>query len=107
MGLDEHLNFFVGPNGSGKTSVFRALKVLEESFEAADSGTRKVLGYLYSVHASPRQIGINVKVCAGDLGYAFEKRALATRSIAPFSPAGSRLRGSADPRLPRRESRRR
>ncbi len=30
--LDEHLNFFVGPNGSGKTSLFRALRVLKESF---------------------------------------------------------------------------
>jgi AAA15 family ATPase/GTPase len=41
--LDEHLNFFVGPNGSGKTSLFRALKVLKESFEAAGSGARKAL----------------------------------------------------------------
>ena len=61
-GLDEHLNFFVGPNGSGKTSLFRALKVLKESFEAAGSGTRKALDYLYSVHANPRQIDIDVKV---------------------------------------------
>ena len=60
--LDEHLNFFVGPNGSGKTSLFRALKVLKESFEAAGSGTRKALDYLYSVHASPRQIDIDVNV---------------------------------------------
>src|SRR5579875_306406 len=61
-GIDEHLNFFVGPNGSGKTSLFRALKVLKEAFEAAGSGTRKSLDYLYSVHASPRQIDIDVKV---------------------------------------------
>jgi len=57
--LDEHLNFFVGPNGSGKTSLFRALK---ESFEAAGSGTRKALDYLYSVHANPPQMDIDVKV---------------------------------------------
>src|SRR6266700_1166973 len=60
--LDEHLNFFVGPNGSGKTSLFRALKVLKESFEAAGSGTRKTLDYLYSVHANPSQMYIDVKV---------------------------------------------
>src|SRR6266702_8955477 len=60
--LDEHLNFFVGPNGSGKTSLFRALRVLKESFEAAGSGTRKALDYLYSVHADPRQMDIDVKV---------------------------------------------
>src|SRR5260370_372323 len=60
--LDARLNFFVGPNGSGKTSLFRALKVLKESFEAAGSGTRKALDYLYSVHASPRQIDIGVNV---------------------------------------------
>ncbi len=61
-GLDEHLNFFVGPNGSGKTSLFRALRVLKESFEAAGSGTRKTLDYLYSVHANPPQMDIDMKV---------------------------------------------
>ena len=60
--LDEHLNFFVGPNGSGKTSLFRALRVLKESFEAAGSGRRKTLDHLYSVHANPRQLDIGVKV---------------------------------------------
>src|SRR5437016_2658303 len=60
--LDEHLNFFVGPNGSGKTSLFRALRVLKESFEAAGSGSRKTLDHLYSVHADQRQIDIDVKV---------------------------------------------
>ncbi len=59
-GLDERLNFFVGPNGSGKTSLFRALKVLKESFEAV--GTVKTLDHLYSVHANPRQLDIDVKV---------------------------------------------
>ncbi len=59
-GLDERLNFFVGPNGSGKSSLFRALKVLKESFEAV--GTVKTLDHLYSVHASPRQLDIDVKV---------------------------------------------
>ncbi|HJT59176.1 MAG TPA: AAA family ATPase [Ktedonobacteraceae bacterium] len=61
-GLDEHLNFFVGPNGSGKTSLFRALRVLKEAFEAAGSGTRKTLNHLYSIHADPQQIDIDVKV---------------------------------------------
>ncbi len=61
-GLDEQLNFFVGPNGSGKTSLFRALRVLKEAFEAAGSGTIKALDYLYSVHASPRQIDIDLNV---------------------------------------------
>jgi AAA15 family ATPase/GTPase len=60
--LDEHLNFFVGPNGSGKTSLFRALRVLKESFEAAGLGSRKTLDHLYSIHADPRQIDIDVKV---------------------------------------------
>jgi len=60
--LDEHLNFFVGPNGSGKTSLFRALRVLKESFEVAGSGTRKTLDHLCSVHANPRQLEIGVNV---------------------------------------------
>lgn len=61
-GLDEHLNFIVGPNGSGKTSLFRALRVLNESFEAAGSGRRRTLDYLFNVHANPRQIDIDVQV---------------------------------------------
>ncbi len=60
--LDEHLNFFVGPNGSGKTSLFRALRVLKESFEAAGSGTSKALDHLYSVRANPQQVDIGVEV---------------------------------------------
>jgi recombinational DNA repair ATPase RecF len=60
--LDEHLNFFVGPNRSGKTSLFRALRVLKESFEAAGSGRRKTLDHLYSVHADPRQLDVDVKI---------------------------------------------
>src|SRR5579872_5687635 len=60
--LDERLNFFVGPNGSGKTSLFRALKELKESFEAAGSGRRKALDHLYSVHADQRQMDIGVEV---------------------------------------------
>ncbi len=31
--LDEHLNFLVGPNGNGKTTVFRALKVIKSHQE--------------------------------------------------------------------------
>ena len=61
-GLDERLNFFVGPNGSGKTSLFRTLRVLKEAFEAAGSGTRKTLDHLYSVHSNSKQIDIDVKV---------------------------------------------
>jgi energy-coupling factor transporter ATP-binding protein EcfA2 len=30
--LDEHLNFFVGPNGSGKTTIFRVLKAVRDTF---------------------------------------------------------------------------
>src|SRR5258708_19717168 len=60
--LDEHFNLFVGPNGSGKTSLFRALRVLKESFEAAGSGRRKTLDHLYSVHADPRQLDVDVKI---------------------------------------------
>ena len=30
--LDDHLNFLVGPNGSGKTTVFRALQVIRDIF---------------------------------------------------------------------------
>ncbi len=58
--LDERLNFFVGPNGSGKTSLFRALRVLKESFEAV--GTRKTLDHLYSVYANSQQMDISVDV---------------------------------------------
>src|SRR5258708_8506748 len=60
--LEAGVSFLCGANGSGKTSLFRALKVLKESFEAAGSGTRKALDYLYSVHARPRQIDIGVNV---------------------------------------------
>lgn len=59
-GLDERLNFFVGPNGSGKTSLFRALRVLKESFEAV--GTRKTLDHLYSVHVNSQHMDIGVEV---------------------------------------------
>lgn len=38
--LDEHLNFFVGPNGSGKTSVFRVIRAIRDMFDAfAQGGT--------------------------------------------------------------------
>lgn len=87
-GLDEHLNFFVGPNGSGKTSVFRALKVLKESFEAAGSGTRKALDYLYSVQASPRQLDIDVKV-SWDTDQ--EKKAICAFLLASLSTTNNSL----------------
>ena len=31
-GLDAHLNFIVGPNGSGKTAMFRALRTIRDAF---------------------------------------------------------------------------
>lgn len=87
-GLDEHLNFFVGPNGSGKTSLFRALRVLKESFEAAGSGARKTLDHLYSIHADPQQIDIDVKV-SWDTDH--EQKAICAFLIASLSATNTSL----------------
>ena len=41
--LDPHLNFIVGPNGSGKTSVFRLLRMIRDVWEGTLSGKRPTL----------------------------------------------------------------
>jgi len=60
--LSAHLNFFVGPNGSGKTSLFRAMRELIEAFEAVGTGSGKTFDHLYNIRANPKQIDIEVKV---------------------------------------------
>jgi energy-coupling factor transporter ATP-binding protein EcfA2 len=60
--LSPNLNLFVGSNGSGKTSLFRALRELTEAFEAVGTGSRKVFSHLYNIQAKPRQIDIDVEV---------------------------------------------
>lgn len=60
--LSTHLNFFVGPNGSGKTSLFRAMRELIEAFEAVGTGRGKTFDHLYNIRANPKQIDVEVKV---------------------------------------------
>jgi len=60
--LSPHLNFFVGPNGSGKTSLFRVIQELTEAFEAVGVGRGKTFDHLCNIHAEPKQIDVDVKV---------------------------------------------
>lgn len=60
--LDPHLNFIVGPNGSGKTNMFRLLKTIRDVFTAAATGRRSVLGHLCTQGIVPQEVDVSITV---------------------------------------------
>ncbi len=61
-GLDPHLNFFVGPNGSGKTNIFRLLKTIRDVFVAAGIGRRSDLSQLCTQGVVPQEVDVSLAV---------------------------------------------
>lgn len=57
--LDEHINFLVGPNGSGKTTIFRALKAMKDSFKL---DKHIPFNQLCSRGANPQEIDLTIDV---------------------------------------------
>jgi energy-coupling factor transporter ATP-binding protein EcfA2 len=60
--LDPHLNFIVGPNGSGKTNMFRLLKTIRDVFTAAATGRRSALGHLCTQGIVPQEVDVSITV---------------------------------------------
>ena len=92
--LSVHLNFFVGPNGSGKTNLFRAMRELKEAFEAVGVGRGKTFDYLCNIHANPKQIDIDMKV---SWDTEEERKAICTflyASLSAMNPLNEALRRS-------------
>jgi hypothetical protein len=61
-GLDPHLNFIVGPNGSGKTNIFRLLKTIRDVFIAAGTGRTSSLGPLCTQGVVPQEVDVSLTV---------------------------------------------
>src|SRR5260370_17455994 len=92
--LSARLNFFVGPNGSGKTNLFRAIRELTEAFEAVGAGRGRAFDNMCNIRAEPKQIDIDVKV---SWNTEEEKKAICAFLCASLSPPNlltEALRGS-------------
>ncbi len=57
--LDAHMNFLVGPNGCGKTTVFRALKAIRDIF---NPGKNVPFNQLCTRGVTPREIDLTIDV---------------------------------------------
>ena len=94
--LDPHLNFIVGPNGSGKTNMFRLLKTIRDVFTASGTGRRSALGHLRTQGVLPQEVDVSITVELGthweqELISAFLCAALSQPSV--LSTALARLQG--------------
>ena len=60
--LDSHQNFIVGPNGSGKTNMFRLPKTMRDVFTAASARRRIALGHLCTQGVVPQEVDVSITV---------------------------------------------
>jgi len=77
--LDDHLNFLVGPNGCGKTTVFRALKVIRDIFQF---GKTIPFNQLCTRGVIPQEIDLTIDV---EFNMSWEKELITTFICASLS----------------------
>src|SRR5437762_2746205 len=62
MDLDSHMNFFVGPNGSGKTAIFHLLRMVRDVITDADKGEKPTLNNWCARGVLSQEIDVSVDV---------------------------------------------
>jgi len=91
--LDSHLDFLVGPNGCGKTTVFRALKVIRDIF---NPGKTVPFNQLCTRGAIPQEIDLTLDV---EFNTSWEQELITTFLCASLSRTNE-LSNILSPKLP-------
>jgi energy-coupling factor transporter ATP-binding protein EcfA2 len=102
--LDLHRNFLVGPNGSGKTTVFRLLRMVRDVIAEGSTGRRPALSQLCTRGIFPPAFDVSINVefdmpWEQDLLVAFLCTALSQPTV--LNMALSQLQSQANIQLPR------
>ncbi len=102
--LDLHRNFLVGPNGSGKTTVFRLLRMIRDVIAEGSTGRRPALSQLCTRGVFPPAFDVCINVefdmlWEQDLLVAFLCTALSQPTV--LNMALSQLQSQANTQLPR------